>query len=266
MPSSGEIQGNHISDFGEYSWLDWQVATQDVAGNRTLINWQFGWQFVHYSCRGLRNGEAWISGNAVYYNHAGGDGVHSFNSGHDHRPRLQVASGSIWLGHNADGTGSISLGVTLTGFSGFVSTGSGSDALPTIPRISSAPSTPNLTEVTQTSFRSTWNAATDGAPIDFEQFSLSTGTDPDAGTINFSDTDDTFTGLTPGTVYHVWARSHNVAGYSAWSGMATTKTIAGARVNVGGVWKEAIPYVRDGGVWKLARPWNKALGIWKETI
>src|SRR5690348_7326970 len=265
MPTSGELQGNHISDFGEYAWLDWSVATQDVANNRTLVNWAFGWQFVHYSCRGLRNGEAWINGNAVYYNHNSGDGVHTYNSSHDHRPRLTVASGQIWIGHNADGSGSLSLSTTLTGFSGFVSSGSMGDTLPTIPRLSSPPSVPSISDLTQVSLTASFTDAGDGAPVDSRQLSYSTGTDPDAGTIFSSDGSDPITGLSPGTTYHVWARTHNVAGYSGWSGMATTKTIAGARINVSGVPKEAIPYVRTGGVWKVARPWVKTLGTWKET-
>ena len=268
MSTSGAYQGNHVSDGGEWVYLNWQLVSQDVANNRSLINWQFGWAFVAYSCRGLRNGEAWVFGNVYFYDHNSGDHVHAFNSSHDHRvPDLQISSGSLWISHNVDGTSPlIGFYATLTGFSGSVSTLNTSDSLPTIPRVSSPPSMPSISELTQVSFRSTYSDAGDGAPVDSRQLSYSTGTDPDAGTIISSDTDDTVTGLTPATTYHVWARTHNVAGYSGWSTMATARTIAGARVNDGGVWKEAIPYVRDGGVWKLARPWLKSLGTWKETI
>lgn len=265
MPTSGAYQGNHVSDGGEYVYANWQLVTQEVANNRSLINFQFGWAFTHYSCRGLRNGELWFNGVNFFYDHNAGDHVHAFSSGHDHRPALQIFAGSMWIGHDAIGNGSVSAYATLTGFSGQLSTLNTGDSLPQIPRLSSPPSTPNITELTQTSFRATYSDAGDGAPTDSRQLSYSTGTDPNAGTIIASDTDDTITGLSPGTTYHVWARTHNVAGYSGWSGMATARTIAGARVNVGGVWKEAIPYVRTGGVWKVARPWVKTLGTWKET-
>jgi fibronectin type III domain protein len=360
VPTSGGITGNVVSDGSEYSYMNWQLASQDQVNNRSLINWQFGWHFTTYSCRGLRNGEAWVNGNAYYYNHNSGDGVHQYNSAHEHRPALQISSGSVWIGHDSAGNATLSLATTLTGFSGYVSTGSGSFALPQIPRQSSPPSTPTLSSVNQNSMRAQFTDAGDGAPVDSRQLSYSTGTDPDAGTIIASDGDDVITGLSNGTTYHVWARTHNVAGYSGWSGMATattwrvpdgpddptitgttqvqttinwnppgfdggtavtgydiaynttnsttgatiitgvtspyTKTaltpgtkywffvraknavgngfwsngvsvtmIAGARVNVGGVWKQAVPYVRVAGVWKVARPWSRVLGTWKES-
>lgn len=75
----------------------------------------------------------------------------------------------------------------------------------------------------------------------------------------------TVTGLQPATTYYVWGRVQNAAGWSAWSPVATIRTIAGAWINVNGAWKEAIPYVKSGGVWKLARPWGRNAGVWKET-
>jgi len=359
MPSSGSITGNHVADGNEFVFMNWQVASQDVAGNRSLINWQLGWDFVTYSCRGLRNGEAWINAGSYYYDHGAGDHVHAYNSGHDHRvPNLQVASGSVWIAHNADGTGSISLSATLTGFSGSVSSASGSFSLPTIARFSNPPSTPVISSLDQDSFVATFSDGSGGAPIDSRQLSYSTGTDPNAGTIIASDGSDTISGLTQGTAYNVWARTHNSAGYSDWSPMATATTwsvpgapvvdpisgvtqvqavvswtapynggtaitsyevgystinsssgltivtatspktitslnpgikyyffvrannavgsgpwsasksatmIAGARINVGGVWKSAVPYVKVSGVWRVARPWVKVLGTWKES-
>jgi len=122
-----------------------------------------------------------------------------------------------------------------------------------------------ISDLTQVSLTATFTDAGDGAPVDSRQLSYSTGTDPNAGTIISSDGSDSITGLSPATTYNVWARTHNVAGYSAWSAMTVTRTIAGATITVGGVVKEAIPYVKVSGVWKLARPWVKSLGEWKQT-
>jgi hypothetical protein len=75
----------------------------------------------------------------------------------------------------------------------------------------------------------------------------------------------TVTGLTPGTQYYFWVRAKNVVGNSPWSAVASQMSISGVRINVAGVWKLAVPWVRDGGVWKQARPFVKYLGEWKET-
>jgi hypothetical protein len=265
--SSGFIHGNSV-DSGEGSYLNWQVATQDTPNNRSLINWQFGWLFSTTSCRGLRKGSCSISGNILYNNQTGGDGVHTFGSGHDHRPAYQVASGSLWIGHNNDGTAGIYAGCDLTGFSGLRSNGSGVWSLPTINRLSDPPSTPVFGDIRQTSFVTAFLDGGNGAPIDSREAAYTT--DPGgsgltivaASSIGYA----TVTGLSPGTTYYVWARTHNAAGYSGWSGRGVVRTIAGTRVNDGGTWKEAIPYVRVGGVWKLARPWVRTLGEWKETI
>jgi hypothetical protein len=73
------------------------------------------------------------------------------------------------------------------------------------------------------------------------------------------------TELEPGGSYYVWGRSRNAAGWSAWSSRVRIDLIAGARVLVGGIWKRAVPYVKDGGEWKVAEPWVKNAGIWRRT-
>jgi hypothetical protein len=73
------------------------------------------------------------------------------------------------------------------------------------------------------------------------------------------------TGLTPGTVYYFRTRAKSSVGWSAWSGAASIRTIAGAYIKVGAEWKLAVPYVKVGGVWKIAEPWVKNVGVWKRT-
>lgn len=265
MPSSAGLEGNHV-DGDERVYLNWQVAAQEVDNNRSLINWQLGWVFATFSCRGLRNGDAVINGVEVYLNVNPGDGVHQFNGGHDHRPTLEVASGSLWLGHNGDGTGTLSAYGQLIGFSAQNSQGSASWDLPTIPRFTSPPSTPVITNITQTSLDVTFADGSGGAPIDSRQIVY--GTDP-TGVVNTtisSDGSTTITGLIPAKTYYFWARTHNAAGYSDFSARAQADTIAGARLRVGGVWKMAIPYTKVAGTWKLARPWTKVMGVWKEDV
>lgn len=265
MPSSATLSGNHVADGDEYVYLSWSVAEQDIVNNRSRITWQLGWHFTTYSCRGLRNASAVINGVTVYSNFAAGDGVHIFNSGHEHRPQLQIASGSIWISHNGDGTQTLTASAGMTGFSAQTSSGSSSWALPTIDRISSPPSTPVISNITQTSVFVEFTDATDGAPIDDREIGYGTSSSAPTTTIS-SDGSTEITGLNPMTTYYFWARTHNAAGYSDWSARATARTIAGARIKVGAEVKEAIPYIKVSGVWKLARPWIKVLGEWKETI
>lgn len=78
----------------------------------------------------------------------------------------------------------------------------------------------------------------------------------------------TVSGLQPGTTYYVWARVRNSVGWSPYTLPApgyTFKTVAGARINDNGVYKDAVPYVNVGGTWKLARPWGRVAGVWKES-
>lgn len=76
----------------------------------------------------------------------------------------------------------------------------------------------------------------------------------------------TITGLLPATTYFFWARVRNSVGWGPYSPVVSDRTVAGAYLNVDGVWKEAIPYVKVSGVWKLARPWARIAGAWKETL
>lgn len=265
MTDNAQLNGNAVADTpAESSFMSWSVGAQEVDNNRSLINWNVGWIFGTYSCRGLRQGAVVINGVTVYVDDAVGDHVHNFNAGHDHRPALVITSGSLWIAHEVDGSKTLSAYVRMTGFSGQFSEGSGSWDLPVIPRFTSAPSLPVITEITQHTARVTFTDGTGGAPIDGRE--IGWGTNTDAPT-EFADSDgsDIIGDLGPNTTYFVWARTHNAAGYSEWSPRATFETIAGARVKQT-FHRTAIPYVKVSGVWKIAQPWVNVLGEWKKTI
>ena len=269
MVTSGSVHGNTVESV-EYSYLNWQLNQQDVVNNRSLIDWQTGWHFPSNTCRGLRNGDAGINGTFVWYNHNSGDAVHAFNSAHTTgggHINLQTASGQIWVGHNSDGTKDVTMSVTTTGWDGGptqVSTGVAGFSLPTIPRASATPAAPIISNIKQTSWDANWTDGGGGAPIDAREMGWSTN--PAGPTSTFSSGNSfSFSGFSPGITYYVFARTHNAVGWTAWSPPASVTTIAGARVLVGGVWKQAIPYVKVSGVWVLARPWVRVLGVWKES-
>jgi hypothetical protein len=133
-------------------------------------------------------------------------------------------------------------------------------------RVPDAPSAPTISGVTQVSATVSWTAPFNGGTT-ITSYQVGYGTSSSAPTTTVTATSPkVVTGLTPGIKYYFFVRAINVVGNGPWSVPSNATMIAGARVNVSGVWKQAVPYVKDAGVWKLARPWDKVLGIWKETI
>lgn len=125
------------------------------------------------------------------------------------------------------------------------------------------PSRPTITAVTHNSISVTFqDGYSDAGPITGRQ--LLYGLDPKKWTHAMnSDGSDTITGLHPGRTYYIWARNRNAKGWSDKSLRAEATTRGVVRVKVSGVWREAVPYVRQGGVWKQALPYTKRAGAWK---
>jgi hypothetical protein len=123
-----------------------------------------------------------------------------------------------------------------------------------------------VSDITQTSLKTTFKPLTvNGAdPILESQIGWALTTALPTNYVKSTGT-NTFTGLQPNTAYYFRTRSRNAHGWSHASAATMGKTIAGAYIRVGGVWKEATPYVKVAGVWKLSRPWVRILGIWKES-
>lgn len=129
-----------------------------------------------------------------------------------------------------------------------------------------APSTPLLSSVQATSVDVAFSAnESGGSTITGYQIGYGTSSSTPT-TIVAARSPQVVTGLTPGTMYYFFVRAQNSVGWSAWSGAASVRTVAGAYIQDGSTVKLAVPYVRDGGVWKIAEPWVRTVGVWKRTI
>lgn len=163
----------------------------------------------------------------------------------------------------------VSLTIAYSGTSGLAGPTTLSVAIhrATIP---SAPRSPSSSSILPTSFAINFNgpASNGGASIDYYLVRISLNssfsgyTDKHTGT----GSNNVFTGLTPGTTYYSRVYAHNSKGYSTPSVTITVKTLAPARIKVGGVYKFAIPYVKVAGIYRIALPFVKTSGTYKQTI
>ena len=129
-----------------------------------------------------------------------------------------------------------------------------------------APSTPTFSEVTQTSVKVSFQTnATNGAAITSNTIGYGLSSAGPTNTFPTTPTSNTVLNLIPGETYYFWARSTNTYGNSVWSGRAMVILVAGAWVDVNGVKKRAVPYVKYNGLWKVAKPYVKIAGMWKGT-
>lgn len=187
------------------------------------------------------------------------------------------ATKDITVNHNADGTiGTLTIKMRVNSADSSIGdhTVEGTlSGIPRIPKRPSSPGTPTFSNVLPQSVSVSWSPSTDNAGSAITGYLLrywpnATGTG--AYTDSFeNNTSRTIFGLAPGQEYYflVYAKNNSSdnSGYSNPSGSAVVRTLSGARIKVGGIWKLAIPYVKVGGVWKLAMPFIKVSGIWKKT-
>lgn len=125
------------------------------------------------------------------------------------------------------------------------------------------PSSVVLSGATQTTMNTAFTLNADnGQAISGQQIGY--GKNPDAPEAYTDVTlNDILRNLEAGTLYYFWSRAKNVYGFGALSVRASARTVAGAWVNVNGVWKEAVPFVNVNGEWKLAQAWARIAGVWK---
>ena len=128
------------------------------------------------------------------------------------------------------------------------------------------PDYPALVSRTQTSISLRVMANYDGDSA-IGAYRVRYGLSPDAPTNIVSSATNlvTINNLQPGATYYFWGQAANVYGDSAYSPRSYASLIAGAKVNVNGTWRRAVPYVKVNGVWRVARPWGKIAGFWNET-
>ena len=90
-----------------------------------------------------------------------------------------------------------------------------------------APSKPVISEIEATTMRvQSTPGSNNGAALDGWQVARNTvNTLTGAGVGNWPDLDNVFAGLTRGTTYYYWARTHNAKGWSPWSPVSSATTI-----------------------------------------
>ena len=137
MATSGQLNTNTAYD--SYFWVKWsQTGDQDIPNNRTQIAWSCGVYCGHkFYSNAIKMSAVSINGTQVY-----GGGTYSNYSQGDHT----IASGTMWIGHNADGTKTFS----ISSFTGWLysnynySSNGGSYSLNTIPRQATLTSAPDF--------------------------------------------------------------------------------------------------------------------------
>jgi hypothetical protein len=133
-------------------------------------------------------------------------------------------------------------------------------------KVPDAPSTPLLSSARMTSVDVAFSPnGNGGSTITGYEIGWSTSSSGSPTNTVSAKSPQVVTGLTPGTVYYFRTRAKSAVGWSAWSGAASVRTIAGAYVKVGAETKLAVPYVKVDGVWKIAEPWIRNAGTWKRT-
>ena len=155
MATSGRMEGNRVSISGyggQYFFINWQLAGQDVNGNYSVINWQAYMHFQGADAQ-LDNGfvdgggaRRWTNGGRVY-NYAGNFSTRD----------LGLASGSFVVGHDGSGNGSFGLGGGIDVYQSGRTQGSASWGLPTIPRYANIDGF-NIDWVTDEAIRFAWHA------------------------------------------------------------------------------------------------------------
>lgn len=139
MDTSGQLNTNTTYD--SYFWVKWSQVSQDVATNKTKINWSCGVDCGHnFYLNAIKMSAVSINGVKVY-----GGGTYSDYYKGSHT----IASGTLDIDHNTDGTKTFSIS-PFTGwlYSSFNYSSNGkSYELTAIPRQATITAAPDFTDV-----------------------------------------------------------------------------------------------------------------------
>lgn len=131
MATSGSV----YTGYQNYTrfYLIWSLSDQDITNNRSLISWEIGVQgtagyTAYWYSNAVKINSAYVNGSLV----SGAATYSNITLSGSTRHRLR--SGSIWVGHNSDGTKTFSASVSGWLFNNGTRSASGSWALTTIPR------------------------------------------------------------------------------------------------------------------------------------
>jgi len=125
--TSGRVQSG-VYNY-TYFYFQWQLAGQDIAGNYSTINWQWGVNIssnAFWGSNSIKSISGYINGGQAI----GGNTWSSISGNGDH----QLLSGSWTIGHNSDGTKNFGISSTGWFYGGGNYGNSGAWDLPTIPR------------------------------------------------------------------------------------------------------------------------------------
>lgn len=153
--NSGSFSGNAvvIANGGNYIWTAWQLASQNVAGNYSIINWQ---TYFHYNADDAQLDNGYTNSNAgMLWQNTGR--VYNYAGNFSTRDQL-LASGTFNIGHNSDGTQTLNLSSSIAVYQSGTSAGSGSWALPTINRYAVIDGGPNINDCTDEWIEFAWHA------------------------------------------------------------------------------------------------------------
>lgn len=133
--------------------------------------------------------------------------------------------------------------------------------------VPAVPSIPTATITSQTAVTASFKSNGDGGSAILE-YQLGYGAVISGPTSTVSSTGTTFflRDLPPGSKLYFFSRARNAYGWSGWSKASSPiQLYAGSFVDVAGVKKRAVVYVKYNGEWRAARPYVKIAGLWKTT-
>ena len=109
MATSGQLNTNTAYD--SYFWVKWSQHSQDIAANKTKINWSCGVYCGHnFYSNAIKMSAVIINGVQVY----GGGTYSNFYDG-DHT----IASGTLEISHGTDGKKTFSISPFIRPFCNF---------------------------------------------------------------------------------------------------------------------------------------------------